>query len=202
MATIPTYDPASTPLDPSDQFYLEQGSSADRGKRATVQMIMDKVPEALGDLSSILPCRAFTQSVGNLTGSAVQTGSGSDSSAVSASMKLAKLGYRSYGLAVSMNMGSQSSGSSSLGACTWRFVPQSTDTLALEFVASLPTSIGAADLFDHSFLPVLGSSNGLVVYKPASPLYGPTEFYVGNAATWQPSTVLGFLVASGIVLTP
>lgn len=43
MGTIPSYDPAPTPLDPADQFYLEHGASSDRGKRATVQMLLDKV---------------------------------------------------------------------------------------------------------------------------------------------------------------
>lgn len=33
MGTIPSYDLATTPLQDSDQFYLERGVSADRGKR-------------------------------------------------------------------------------------------------------------------------------------------------------------------------
>lgn len=42
MGTIPSYDPATTPLGNTDQIYLEQGSGVNRGKRATVQMLMDK----------------------------------------------------------------------------------------------------------------------------------------------------------------
>lgn len=61
MSTIPAYDPAATPLSGTDQFYLEQGSDADRGKRATIQMVMDKVTASMeprisgieGDVSTL-----------------------------------------------------------------------------------------------------------------------------------------------------
>ena len=204
MSTLPLYDPATTPLSPSDQIYLEQGTGVDRSKRATVQMIMDKMADSLGDLSGILPCRGFSTAGSGataLSAMAVQTGSGADTAAVSATLKLSKLGYKAYAISATMNLGSADTGTVSLGPCTWRFRPAAADTLALEFVSLLPTAY-SNDILCFAPFPVLGVATGLVVRKPASPTYGPTEFFIGNAATWQPSTPLGWFLASGIVLLP
>lgn len=43
MGTIPSYDAATEPLADADEFYLEQGSGADRSKRATIAMVSAKV---------------------------------------------------------------------------------------------------------------------------------------------------------------
>ena len=53
MGTIPSYDEAAEPLGDTDQFYLEQGSGAARGKRATLQMLENKwmPPPAMLSLS-------------------------------------------------------------------------------------------------------------------------------------------------------
>lgn len=50
MSTIPSYPVATTPLDPTDQIILEQGSGVDRTKRASVQMILDKTTLELGGI--------------------------------------------------------------------------------------------------------------------------------------------------------
>lgn len=204
MSTLPTYNPATTPLSPSDQIYLEQGPSADRGKRATVQMVMDKMADALGDLSGILPCRGFSTAGSGataLSAMAVQTGGGSDTVAVSGTLKISKLGHKAYAISATANFGAASTDTSSLGPCTWRFRPASTDTLALEFVSLLPTAY-SNDVLCFAPFPVLGAATGIGVRKPASPTYGPTEFFIGNVATWQPSTPLGWFLASGVVLLP
>ena len=54
MSTIPSYATAALPLSGTDQFYLEQGSDADRGKRATIQNVIDKVQSSMNSrISSI-----------------------------------------------------------------------------------------------------------------------------------------------------
>lgn len=58
MGTIPSYDAATTPLQDSDQFYIEQGVSADRGKRATVLMLNDKIAAGITPLITAEAVRA------------------------------------------------------------------------------------------------------------------------------------------------
>lgn len=58
MSTIPSYDAATTPLQDSDQFYIEQGVSADRGKRATVLMLNDKIAAGITPLITAEAVRA------------------------------------------------------------------------------------------------------------------------------------------------
>lgn len=43
MGTLPSYPLVAAPLQDSDQFYLERGAAADRGKRASVGMLVSKV---------------------------------------------------------------------------------------------------------------------------------------------------------------
>lgn len=42
MPSLPSYPDASIPLGNTDRIYLEQGNTASRSKKATVQMLMDK----------------------------------------------------------------------------------------------------------------------------------------------------------------